>query len=106
MAEISRPTTVEFKMPSLGSDMESGTVIAWRVAEGDDVAKGDVLLDVDTDKSDIEVAVWQAVRIERIASDPVPPADPSTSIWKERTSSTACLQSSATSAESSWVPGA
>ena len=48
---------VEFRMPSLGSDMDEGTVLRWHVAVGDTVHKGDVLLDVDTDKSEIEVEV-------------------------------------------------
>lgn len=66
MAETVGTDLVDFRLPSLGSDMDSGTVIAWRVAEGDSVAKGDVLLDVDTDKSEIEVEVWHDARVERI----------------------------------------
>ncbi len=70
MADTTDPAVIEFRMPSLGSDMESGTVIAWRVAEGDTVSKGDVLLDVDTDKSDIEVEVWRDARVDRILVGP------------------------------------
>ena len=47
-------------MPSLGSDMDVGTVLEWRVAAGDEVHQGrSSLLDVDTEKSEIEVEVWQ-----------------------------------------------
>ncbi|MFN3216309.1 MAG: dihydrolipoamide acetyltransferase family protein [Acidimicrobiales bacterium] len=66
MAETVETNLVDFRLPSLGSDMDSGTVIGWRVAEGDTVTKGDVLLDVDTDKSEIEVEVWHDARVERI----------------------------------------
>ncbi len=48
----------DFRLPSLGADMEEGTVIEWRVAPGDTVRKGDVLLAVETEKSDIDVETW------------------------------------------------
>jgi len=46
-------------MPSLGADMEHGTVLEWRVKPGDVVHKGDIVAVVDTDKSDIEVEVFE-----------------------------------------------
>ena len=46
---------VEFTMPKLGEVMEEGTIITWRKKEGDPVEKGEVLLDVETDKATIEV---------------------------------------------------
>jgi pyruvate dehydrogenase E2 component (dihydrolipoamide acetyltransferase) len=70
VAETVDTNLVDFRLPSLGSDMDSGTVIGWRVAEGDTVAKGDVLLDVDTDKSEIEVEVWHDARVEHILVGP------------------------------------
>lgn len=45
-------------MPSLGADMEVGTVLEWRVGPGDVVHRGDIMALVDTDKSDIEVEVF------------------------------------------------
>jgi pyruvate dehydrogenase E2 component (dihydrolipoamide acetyltransferase) len=48
----------DFVMPSLGADMESGTVLEWRVHEGDTVHRGDIVAVVDTDKSTIEVEVF------------------------------------------------
>jgi pyruvate dehydrogenase E2 component (dihydrolipoamide acetyltransferase) len=45
----------EFRMPALGADMESGTVVEWLVAPGDQVHRGDVVAVVDTDKSVIDV---------------------------------------------------
>ncbi|NNE74797.1 MAG: 2-oxo acid dehydrogenase subunit E2 [Acidimicrobiales bacterium] len=61
---------IDFKLPSLGSDMDQGTIIAWRVAVGDTVAKGDVLLEVDTEKSDIDVEVWHDGVIAEILVEP------------------------------------
>ena len=38
-------------MPSLGADMEAGTVVEWRVKPGDTVRRGDIVAVVDTEKS-------------------------------------------------------
>lgn len=42
-------------MPSLGADMEFGTITDWRVKPGDTVKKGDVVAIVETEKSSLEV---------------------------------------------------
>lgn len=46
-------------MPALGADMDSGTVVEWRVGPGDVVHRGDIVAVVDTEKSDIEVEVFE-----------------------------------------------
>ena len=60
----------EFRMPSLGADMESGTVLEWRVRVGDTVHRGDIVALVDTDKADIEVEVFEDGVIEEIVVPP------------------------------------
>ncbi|GAA1654635.1 pyruvate dehydrogenase complex dihydrolipoamide acetyltransferase [Nonomuraea maheshkhaliensis] len=45
----------EFRMPSLGADMETGTITEWLVKPGDTIAKGDPIAVIDTDKATIEV---------------------------------------------------
>lgn len=42
-------------MPVLGETMEEGTVFKWRKQVGDHVEKGEVLLEVETDKAVLEV---------------------------------------------------
>lgn len=49
----------EFTMPSLGADMDHGTLVQWRVAPGDRVARGDIIAVVDTEKSTIDVEVFE-----------------------------------------------
>jgi pyruvate dehydrogenase E2 component (dihydrolipoamide acetyltransferase) len=49
----------DFLMPSLGADMDSGTVLEWRVRPGDTVHRGDIVAVVDTDKSTIDVEVFE-----------------------------------------------
>jgi pyruvate dehydrogenase E2 component (dihydrolipoamide acetyltransferase) len=56
----------EFRMPSLGADMEVGTVIQWLIKPGDAVKRGDIIAVVDTEKADIEVEVFEAGVIESI----------------------------------------
>lgn len=51
-------TLVPFTMPSLGADMEAGTILEWRVAAGATVHRGDVIAVVQTDKSDLDVEVF------------------------------------------------
>lgn len=60
----------EFRMPVLGADMEVGTIVEWRVAPGDVVHKGDIVAVVDTDKSTIEVEVFEDATIGEILVPP------------------------------------
>ncbi|WP_026898259.1 dihydrolipoamide acetyltransferase family protein [Daejeonella oryzae] len=49
---------VEFKMPSLGADMEDGTLVEWLVKPGDIVKRGDIIAMVDTQKGLIDIEVF------------------------------------------------
>jgi len=60
----------EFKMPSLGADMESGTLVEWLVHEGDTVHRGDPMAVVDTDKSAIEVESFDEGVVESFLVEP------------------------------------
>jgi pyruvate dehydrogenase E2 component (dihydrolipoamide acetyltransferase) len=57
---------IEFRMPSLGADMEQATLREWRVAPGDRVRRGDVVAVVDTDKAEIEVEAWDEGTVDSI----------------------------------------
>jgi pyruvate dehydrogenase E1 component beta subunit len=45
---------IELKMPALSPTMEEGTLAKWLVKEGDSVAAGDVLAEIETDKATME----------------------------------------------------
>ncbi|MDH5540986.1 MAG: 2-oxo acid dehydrogenase subunit E2, partial [Rhizobacter sp.] len=49
---------IEFKLPSLGADMDKGTLLKWNVAPGQAVKKGDVVAVVDTSKAAVDVEIW------------------------------------------------
>jgi pyruvate dehydrogenase E2 component (dihydrolipoamide acetyltransferase) len=53
----------EFFMPSLGADMESGTIVEWRVAPGDTVTRGQIVAEVETEKANIEIEIFHDGRI-------------------------------------------
>jgi len=53
-------------MPSLGADMEYGTLLEWKVAPGDAVKRGDIVAVVDTSKAEIDVEVFEDGVIEEI----------------------------------------
>jgi pyruvate dehydrogenase E2 component (dihydrolipoamide acetyltransferase) len=59
----------EFRMPSLGPDMEAGTLVEWLVKPGDQVKRGDVVAVVDTQKGAIEVEIYQSGQIEQLLVD-------------------------------------
>lgn len=59
-------STQEFAMPSLGADMDHGVIVSWLVQPGDRVERGQVIAVVETDKSDIEVEIFQDAMIAEL----------------------------------------
>ena len=57
-------------MPSLGADMESGTLVDWRVKPGDAVKRGDVVALVETEKGVIEVEIFESGIIDSLIVQP------------------------------------
>ncbi|HLF97031.1 MAG TPA: dihydrolipoamide acetyltransferase family protein [Methylococcaceae bacterium] len=50
---------IEFKLPSLGADMDEGVLLEWKIKPGDPVKKGQVVAVVDTSKAAVDVESWQ-----------------------------------------------
>ncbi len=46
---------IEVILPKVDMDMDSGTIVAWRVAEGDHVQQGDIVFEMETGKALMEV---------------------------------------------------
>ena len=53
-------------MPSLGADMEAGTLVQWLKHAGDAVRRGDIIAVVDTQKGAIEIEVFEDGVIDRV----------------------------------------
>lgn len=61
---------IEFRLPSLGAEMDEGTLLEWKVKPGDAVKKGDVVAVVDTSKSAIDVEIWETGTIYELVRQP------------------------------------
>jgi len=53
-------------MPSLGADMEAGTLVEWLIKPGDPVKRGDIVAVVETQKGAIEIENFEPGTVERI----------------------------------------
>ncbi|MCW5657240.1 MAG: 2-oxo acid dehydrogenase subunit E2 [Burkholderiaceae bacterium] len=70
---------IEFKLPSLGSDMDQGTLVQWCVEPGQAVKKGDVVAVVDTSKAAVDVEIWVDGTVHRLLAqvgDTIPVGTP------------------------------
>ncbi len=57
-------------MPSLGSDMEAGTLVEWLKRPGDSLKRGDIIAVVDTEKGAIEIEVFEDGILDRTIVTP------------------------------------
>lgn len=57
---------IEFRMPSLGADMEAGTLQEWLKKPGDNVKRGDIIALVETQKGLIEIEVFDEGKIDSL----------------------------------------
>jgi pyruvate dehydrogenase E2 component (dihydrolipoamide acetyltransferase) len=60
----------EFKMPSLGADMDAGTLVEWKVKSGDPVKRGDIIAAVETAKGVIEIECFENGILDEIFYQP------------------------------------
>ena len=56
----------EITMPAMGADMTEGTVVKWLKNEGDEVARGDKLAEIETDKTVVEMEAYNTGILRRI----------------------------------------
>ena len=57
-------------MPSLGADMEAGTLVEWLKKPGEPVKRGDVVAVVETQKGAIEIEIFEEGVLDRILVQP------------------------------------
>ncbi|SNR50925.1 dihydrolipoamide acetyltransferase family protein [Puniceibacterium sediminis] len=58
-----------FAMPSLGADMEAGTLVEWMIKPGDTVTRGDVVAVVETQKGAIEIECFEEGTVETLDAE-------------------------------------
>ena len=74
-------------MPKLGADMTEGRVVEWLKKPGEPIARGEAVLVIETDKSNVEVESWAAGKLEKILVEPgdawLPVGTPLATIFSE-----------------------
>src|ERR1051325_1789787 len=58
---------IEVTMPRLSDTMQQGTVVKWNVKEGQKVASGDVIADIETDKATMELQSYDDGVVAKLA---------------------------------------
>jgi len=56
----------EINMPKLSDTMEEGTINVWRKSEGETIERGDILVEIETDKADMEFEAYMAGTLAKI----------------------------------------
>ncbi|MDP9236024.1 MAG: 2-oxo acid dehydrogenase subunit E2 [Chloroflexota bacterium] len=49
----------EVVMPQMGADMTEGTILRWLKHEGDPVARGEIIAEIETDKANVEIEAFE-----------------------------------------------
>jgi len=57
----------DVQMPRLSDSMETGKIIRWLKKEGEEVNKGEPLVEIESDKANIEVEAYASGKLTRIA---------------------------------------
>jgi pyruvate/2-oxoglutarate dehydrogenase complex dihydrolipoamide acyltransferase (E2) component len=79
-----RMTRIPIAMPALGSYVETGTIHGWLKSVGDVIARGDAIVEIETDKTTVEMeatASGTLVEIVHDAGDELPIGE--TMAWLE-----------------------
>src|SRR5439155_2276792 len=50
----------EVVMPQMGADMQEGTILRWLKGEGDQVGRGEVIAEIETDKANVEIEAFES----------------------------------------------
>jgi pyruvate dehydrogenase E2 component (dihydrolipoamide acetyltransferase) len=56
----------KIQMPKLSDTMSEGTILKWRFKEGDKVKQGDILVEIESDKADMELEAYDSGILRKI----------------------------------------
>src|SRR3989441_5022587 len=56
----------EISMPRLSDTMEEGTIARWLKSPGDEIKKGDILAEIETDKATMDLEAYEAGTLQQI----------------------------------------
>ncbi|MFV8753371.1 dihydrolipoamide acetyltransferase family protein [Nannocystaceae bacterium ST9] len=61
----------EFRMPSLGADMDTGSLVEWLIEPGDVVTRGQIVAVVETQKGAIDIEIFDEGEIVELLVHPI-----------------------------------
>src|SRR5688572_13291972 len=56
----------EVIMPQMGADMKEGTILKWHKSEGDEVKRGEIIAEIETDKANVEIEAFGSGAFRKI----------------------------------------
>src|SRR5881396_955767 len=56
----------EITMPRLSDTMEEGTIAKWLKSPGDEIKKGDILAEIETDKATMDLEAYEAGTLQQL----------------------------------------
>ena len=60
----------ELAMPRVGMAMKEGTILRWLKAEGEEVARDEIVLSIESDKVEMDIpSPWTGVVVELLAQE-------------------------------------
>ena len=62
----------DVNMPKLSDTMEEGTIVEWKKSSGDEVHKGEVLAEVESDKATFDLEAEDDGKLEILVEKGVP----------------------------------
>jgi pyruvate/2-oxoglutarate dehydrogenase complex dihydrolipoamide acyltransferase (E2) component len=60
---------VDVTMPQMGADMTEGTLVKWLKQVGDEVTRGEVIAEIETEKTTVEVEALASGTLVEIVHD-------------------------------------
>jgi pyruvate dehydrogenase E2 component (dihydrolipoamide acetyltransferase) len=57
---------IEITMPQMGADMTEGTLVRWTKQVGDEVKRGEVIAEIETDKATVELEAFESGTLQQI----------------------------------------
>src|SRR5438105_7415959 len=58
---------IEVTMPQMGADMTEGTLVRWIKHVGDQVNRGEILAEIETDKATVELEAFESGILRKVA---------------------------------------
>jgi pyruvate dehydrogenase E2 component (dihydrolipoamide acetyltransferase) len=96
----------EIRMPSLGADMDEGTLLEWRVTRGDHVARGAIVALIETQKATMELESFLDGDITELLVEPGAKVPVGTPLARVRTNGEVAAAPVAASPVASTAPSA